>query len=63
MGEVYMGRDSRLGRTIAVKVLAPELSRDGDFKRRFLREARAISQLQHPNICTVHDVGSEEGVD
>ena len=63
MGEVYVGRDSRLGRTIAVKDLSPELRGDHDFKRGFRREARAISQLQHPNVCTVHDVGSEDGVD
>ncbi len=63
MGEVYAGRDSRLGRTIAVKVVSARLGDDQDFKRRFLREARAVSQLQHPNVCTIHDVGSADGID
>src|SRR5262245_53314477 len=63
MGEVYAARDSRLGRTVALKVISPELAGNPDFTRRFLREAKAVSQLQHPNICTLHDVGSADGVD
>jgi serine/threonine protein kinase/Tol biopolymer transport system component len=63
MGEVYRARDSRLGRDVAVKVLPAEVSRDPTFKQRFEREARTISQLQHPSICTLHDVGSADGVD
>jgi eukaryotic-like serine/threonine-protein kinase len=57
MGDVYKGRDTRLDRTVAVKVLKASLARDPDFRERFVREARAISQLNHPNVCTLHDVG------
>ncbi|MBI3402011.1 MAG: serine/threonine-protein kinase [Acidobacteria bacterium] len=57
MGEVYKARDTRLDRIVAIKVLAPELAADPEFRQRFDREARAISQLTHPNICTLHDVG------
>ncbi len=63
MGEVYRARDTRLERTVAVKVLAPHLSSNLEHRQRFEREARAISSLQHPNICALHDVGSENGVD
>ncbi len=63
MGEVYRARDTRLERDVAVKVLPEDLSRDPRFEERFRREARAISQLQHPNVCTLFDVGSEDGVD
>lgn len=63
MGEVYRARDSRLERTVAIKVLPSHLSSNPDLKQRFLREARAISSLQHPHICTLHDVGSQDGVD
>src|SRR5579863_531556 len=63
MGEVYRARDTRLDRTVAVKVLPSHLSADPELKLRFEREAKAISALQHPNICTLHDVGSEGGVD
>jgi Tol biopolymer transport system component/tRNA A-37 threonylcarbamoyl transferase component Bud32 len=63
MGEVYKARDTRLGREVAIKVLPSHLSDDPDLKARFEREARAISQLTHPHICTLHDVGSENGVD
>jgi Tol biopolymer transport system component/tRNA A-37 threonylcarbamoyl transferase component Bud32 len=63
MGEVYRARDTRLGREVAIKVLPSHLSDDPDLKARFEREARAISQLTHPHICTLHDVGSENGVD
>ncbi|HET7452604.1 MAG TPA: protein kinase, partial [Thermoanaerobaculia bacterium] len=63
MGEVYKARDTRLGRDVAVKVLPSHVSDDPDLKARFEREARAISQLTHPHICTLHDVGNHEGVE
>ena len=63
MGEVYRARDTRLGRDVAVKVLPAALSDDPTFKRRFERAARAISRLQHPNVCALYDVGSEGGLD
>jgi serine/threonine protein kinase len=63
MGEVYRARDTRLDRTVAVKILSSKLSDNAELKQRFEREARAISALQHPNICVLHDVGSERGTD
>ncbi|MBI2683401.1 MAG: serine/threonine-protein kinase [Acidobacteriales bacterium] len=63
MGEVYMATDTRLERTVAIKVLPSHLSSNPDFKARFDREAKAISGLQHPNICVLHDVGSQDSVD
>jgi Tol biopolymer transport system component len=63
MGEVYRARDTRLDRTVAIKVLPSDLSSNSELKQRFEREARAISALQHPNICTLHDIGSQDGVD
>ncbi|HVP42958.1 MAG TPA: protein kinase [Terriglobales bacterium] len=63
MGEVYRALDSRLDRAVAVKVLATHLSADPELRQRFDREARAISSLQHPNICTLFDVGHQDGVD
>ncbi len=63
MGEVYRARDTRLDRTVAIKVLPSHLSRDPAFRQRFEREARAISSLSHPNICTLHDIGNQDGVD
>jgi Tol biopolymer transport system component/predicted Ser/Thr protein kinase len=63
MGEVYLARDTRLERTVAVKILPPHLSSNADAKQRFEREARAISSLNHPNICTLHDVGFQDGTD
>jgi serine/threonine protein kinase/Tol biopolymer transport system component len=57
MAVVYRAEDLRLGRTVALKFLAPELSRDPGAKRQFLREARAASALDHPNVCTIHEVG------
>src|SRR4051812_46106919 len=59
MGEVYRARDTRLQRTVAIKVIRADLSTDPDFRRRFEREARTISSLEHPNICTVYDIGRE----
>src|SRR5256885_2890034 len=63
MGEVYRALDTRLGRDVAVKVLPSHLTSDPDLKARFEREARVISSLQHPHICTLHDVGHQDGVD
>ena len=63
MGEVYRAKDTRLDRTVAVKVLLTHLSSNSDLRARFEREARAISALQHPNICVLHDVGCQDGVD
>ena len=62
MGEVYRARDTRLDRTVAIKVLPPEVSADPDRRARFEREARTISTLNHPHICTLHDVGDHDGV-
>ena len=61
MGEVYKARDTRLDRTVAIKVLADTLAADPQFRERFDREARAISQLTHAHICTLHDVGELQG--
>jgi serine/threonine protein kinase len=61
MGEVYRARDTRLNRTVAIKVIPRALASDSFRKQRFEREARAISALQHPNICTLHDVGHQDG--
>ncbi len=61
MGEVYRARDTRLDRTVAIKVLPEDLAGDAQFRQRFHAEARAISQLTHPNICTLHDIGEHEG--
>jgi eukaryotic-like serine/threonine-protein kinase len=63
MGEVYRARDTRLGRDVAVKVLPSHLSSDPELKARFEREARAISSLQHPHICMLHDIGHQDGID
>src|SRR5437588_858724 len=57
MGEVYKARDTRLDRTVAIKVLSDALAGDSEFRDRFEREARTISQLAHPHICTLYDVG------
>jgi serine/threonine protein kinase len=59
MGEVYRGRDTRLDRTVALKILAPELANDTEFRARFNREARAISALNHAHICGLYDIGRE----
>jgi hypothetical protein len=63
MGEVYRAKDTRLDRTVAVKILPSHLSANIEAKQRFDREARAISSLNHPNICTLHDVGHQDGID
>ena len=62
MGQVYKAQDTRLGRTVAVKVLAPELANDPEFRSRFEREARTISRLEHHHICALYDVGEHDGV-
>jgi len=61
MGEVYRGRDTRLGRDVALKVIAPRLADDASFRRRFELEARAASALNHPSIVTIYDVGETGG--
>ena len=61
MGEVYRARDTRLDRIVAVKVLSPDLGGRPEVMQRFEREARTVSTLNHPNICTLHDVGTENG--
>src|SRR5438132_4502411 len=63
MGEVFRAHDTRLHRTVAIKVLPRERIADPERKRRFLQEARAASALNHPNIVTLYDIANEEGVD
>src|ERR1700677_394692 len=61
MGEVYRAKDTRLERTVAVKVLPSHLASDPELKQRMEREAKAISALQHANICTLYDIGTQDG--
>ncbi len=63
MGEVYRARDTRLDRTVAIKVLASHLSSSAELKQRMEREGRAISSLNHPHICQLYDIGSQDGTD
>jgi eukaryotic-like serine/threonine-protein kinase len=63
MGEVYRARDLRLDRVVAIKVLPEHFCRDSKSRERFEREAKTISNLNHPHICTLQDVGHEDGVD
>ena len=63
MGEVYRARDTRLERTVAIKILPAHLSSDSTRKQRFEREAKTISSLNHPHICVLYDVGHQDGVD
>src|SRR5262250_1472461 len=63
MGEVYRARDTRLERTVAIKVLPAHLSSDPVRKQRFEREAKTISNLNHPHICVLHDIGHQDGID
>ena len=60
MGEVYKARDTRLDRTVAIKVLTAHVADDPRARERFQREARAVAALNHPHICTLHDVGSQD---
>ena len=63
MGEVYKAKDTRLERTVAVKVLPQHLSSSPEVRQRFEREAKTISQLSHPHICALYDVGNQDGVE
>ena len=63
MGEVYKAFDTRLERTVAIKVLPPRLTRDGQAQQRFAREARVIAGLSHPHICPLFDIGQYDGTD
>ena len=63
MGEVYKATDTRLDRTVAIKVLPEEVAQDPERRERLEREARAVSKLSHPHICALHDIGREGGVD
>src|SRR5215470_12519616 len=61
MGEVYRARDTRLDRSVAIKILPEHLSGSREARQRFDREARAVSSLSHPNICHLYDVGQQDG--
>jgi len=63
MGEVYRARDNRLNRTVAIKVLLTRASGREELRQRFEREARAVSSLNHPHICSLYDIGSQDGLD
>src|SRR5216684_2586758 len=63
MGEVYRARDTRLDRIVAIKVLPAHLADDPERRERFEREARTIASLNHPHICTLHDIGRQDGID
>src|SRR5688500_14166055 len=63
MGEVYKARDTRLNRIVAIKVLSPATLNQPDARARFKREALAIAAINHPHICTIHDIGDKDGVD
>src|SRR5262250_2266064 len=63
MGEVYRARDTRLDRTVAIKILPQHLSNDPVRKQRFEREAKTISSLNHPHICVLYDIGRQDGID
>ena len=61
MGEVYKARDTRLDRSVAVKVLPEHIAKREDLRARFEREARAVGSLNHPHICMLYDIGSQDG--
>ena len=63
MGEVYKATDTRLDRTVAIKVLPAHVAADPERKQRFEREARTVAALNHPHICTLHDIGQQDGTD
>ena len=62
MGEVYLAEDSRLNRKVALKILLEHLSDRAEPRERFEREARAVSSLNHPHICTLYDIGEQDGI-
>jgi serine/threonine protein kinase len=62
-GEMYRARDTRLERTVAIEILPAQLSNDAVREQRFEREAKTIPSLNHPHICVLHDIGSQDGVD
>ncbi|MCA1733536.1 MAG: protein kinase, partial [Acidobacteria bacterium] len=62
MGEVFLAVDARLGRSVAIKVIAPEVTANAAMRGRFEREGRAIAALSHPAICALYDVGEQDGV-
>lgn len=62
MGEIYRAKDTRLDRIVAIKVLPAHLAERADLKERFEREARTVSNLNHPHICTLYDIGQQDGV-
>src|SRR5262245_18013 len=61
MGEVYKARDTRLDRTVAIKVMTAAIAATPELRQRFEREARSLSALNHPHICTLHDIGLQDG--
>src|SRR6266851_2908257 len=63
MGEVHKARDTRLDRIVAIKVLPTHLADRAELRERFEREARTIASLDHPHICTLHDIGQQDGID
>ena len=63
MGQVWQATDTQLNRTVAIKVLPEHVASDPDLKQRFEREAKTISSLNHPHICTLHNIGSQDGID
>src|SRR5579885_3683335 len=62
MGQVWLARDTRLDRMVALKTLPPELRASADRQRRFLQEARIASALSHPNVCYLHEIGESKGI-
>src|SRR6266404_5873260 len=63
MGEVYRARDTRLDRIVAIKVLPTHLADRSELRERFEREAKTIASMNHPHICTLHDIGHQDGID
>src|SRR5215831_6274058 len=63
MGEVYGAYDTRLNRTVAIKILPAHVAHESQSRERFQREARTVAALNHPHICTLHDIGTQDGID